>query len=127
MYLFINFQNKTILLGNAGHPYLIYSKKGEDFQEIETFGTLLGFGLQDPVAETKEFRYDKGDRFFLYTDGLIENMNEKEELLESTGLINILNKNKNITDLQILKEKSFMTFLFFRQIRIYRRCNVSYI
>lgn len=105
LYLFINFQNKTILLGNAGHPYLIYSKKGEDFQEIETFGTLLGFGLQDPVAETKEFRYDKGDRFFLYTDGLIENMNEKEELLESTGLINILNKNKNITDLQILKEK----------------------
>ena len=105
LYIFINFLNQTILLGNAGHPYFIYAKKGEEFKEIETFGTLLGFGLHDPIVETKEFKYESGDRFFIYTDGLIENMNEKEELLESTGLLKILNRHRNITNLKILKEK----------------------
>ncbi len=104
LYIFINFISKTILLGNAGHPYLIYAKKGEDFQEIETFGTLLGFGLHDPVAQTLEFQYESGDRFFIYTDGLIENINAKEELLESTGLLQILNKYKNQKDLKALKD-----------------------
>ena len=32
-------------------------------------------------------------------------MNEKEELLESTGLLKILNRHRNITNLKILKEK----------------------
>ncbi|MBP7281108.1 MAG: serine/threonine-protein phosphatase [Leptospiraceae bacterium] len=105
LYIFINFQTQTFLLGNAGHPYFIYAKKGEEFQEIETFGTLLGFGLHDPVAETKEFKYESGDRFFIYTDGLIENMNEKQELLESSGLLKILNQNRKIADLKMLKEK----------------------
>ena len=60
LYIFINFQTQTFLLGNAGHPYFIYAKKGEEFREIETFGTLLGFGLHDPVAETLEFKYESG-------------------------------------------------------------------
>ena len=105
LYIFINFQTQTFLLGNAGNPYFIYAKKGEEFQEIETFGTLLGFGLHDPVAETKEFKYESGDRFFIYTDGLIENMNEKQELLESSGLLKILNQNRKIAYLKMLKEK----------------------
>ncbi|HNC01496.1 MAG TPA: PP2C family protein-serine/threonine phosphatase, partial [Leptospiraceae bacterium] len=94
LYLFIDFQNKKFLLANAGHPYFIYAKKGEDFKEIETFGTLLGFGLQDPVAATQEFNYESGDRFLIYTDGLIEGVNSKDELLESSGLLRILNKHK---------------------------------
>lgn len=104
LYIFINFQTKTFLLGNAGHPYFIYAKKGEEFREIETFGTLLGFGLHDPVAETLEFKYESGDRFFIYTDGLIENINAKEELLESTGLLQILNQYRKETNLKAFKD-----------------------
>ena len=113
LYIFINFIEKSMLLGNAGHPYFIYAKKGEEFKEIETFGTLLGFGLHDPVAQTLSFKYESGDRFFIYTDGLVENVNAKEELLESTGLLRILNQNRHRTSLRDFKESIISEIISF--------------
>lgn len=103
LYIFIDFLNRKFLLANAGHPYFIYAKEEEEFKEIETSGTLLGFGLQDPVADTQEFNYASGDRFLIYTDGLIEGVNAKDELLESSGLLKIVNQNRKVKDLNEFK------------------------
>jgi serine phosphatase RsbU (regulator of sigma subunit) len=84
-----------------------------EFKEIETFGTLLGFGLHDPVAQTLSFKYESGDRFFIYTDGLVENVNAKEELLESTGLLRILNQNRHRTSLRDFKESIISEIISF--------------
>lgn len=94
IYLFIDFPKKVISLGNAGHPYVLYQKQREEFFEITTVGSLLGYSIQTPIAETIKFTYESGDRFFIYTDGLIEDSNPKGEYLGPEGLLQIMNQLK---------------------------------
>ena len=115
---FINFIEKTMLLGNAGHPYFIYAK-GEDSKKLKHLELYLDLVLHDPVAQTLTFKYESGDRFFIYTDGLVENVNSKEELLESIGLLRILNQNRHGTSLRDFKESVISEIISFWQIRIY--------
>lgn len=92
IYLYIDFQKRNISLANAGHPYVIYQKKDGEFFEIETQGSLLGYNIQNPIAETLNMSYSPGDRFFLYTDGLIEDTSPKGEFMGPEGLLKILNQ-----------------------------------
>ena len=91
IYMFLNFHENEILIANAGHPYILYCPKEGEFREIKTLGTLLGFKIREPVADCFQFALNSGDRFFLYTDGIIECMNNKEEQLGAEGLLKILN------------------------------------
>lgn len=102
-YMYLNFREKIFSYANAGHPYLLYSKKGEDFFEIENTGTLVGFGLRKNLQQDLKINFNSGDRIFLYTDGLIENSNSKKTFLETNLLLKFLNENKNL-ELSILKQ-----------------------
>jgi serine phosphatase RsbU (regulator of sigma subunit) len=90
IYIYLNFIEKKFIVGNAGHPYFFYKKKGEDFQEVITDGSLLGYGIREPIAHNLSFTYESGDRFFIYTDGLIENSGKEE--LGSKELQKIINQ-----------------------------------
>lgn len=103
-YMYINFKTHSMIYANAGHPFLIYSKNGKEFREIENTGTLVGFGLRKNLQQDMEIKFQSGDRFFLYTDGLIENSNSKKTFLESNDLLKFLNENKNLP-LSELSEK----------------------
>lgn len=72
IYLFLDFHERIARLANAGHPPLLYSRDGEPFREIESEGVLLGFGLGDPIAEERTLSLQAGDRFLIYSDGLLE-------------------------------------------------------
>ncbi|MCB1179345.1 MAG: serine/threonine-protein phosphatase, partial [Leptospiraceae bacterium] len=93
IYIYINFLRTEISIANAGHPYIIYQKAGEEFKEIETEGSLIGYGIRKPLADTIKFNYGSGDRFFIYTDGLIENSGNDD--LGSEGIVKILNQFKD--------------------------------
>ncbi len=103
-YMYINFKSNEIQYANAGHPFLIYSKIGEEFQEIENTGTLVGFGLRKNLQQDFKIEFKSGDRFFLYTDGLIENSNSKKTFLESNDLLKFLNENRDL-ELSELRKK----------------------
>lgn len=104
IYLFIDYQTKKMVLGNAGHPYLIYCPVGGEFQEIVTKGSILGFHIRDPIVDNIEIQFNIGDRFFMYTDGLVESPTETNTNLSEDDLIHILNKRRNIDDIAIMKE-----------------------
>ncbi|TGK55249.1 serine/threonine-protein phosphatase [Leptospira wolffii] len=104
VYIFFDFISKEIHFANGGHPYLIHSQNGEEFREIETTGSILGFGIKRPIAELVSVPIISGERLFLYTDGLIENRNPQGKQLGSEGLIEILNRNKSVRDLKQFKE-----------------------
>lgn len=72
VYIFMDFHKRKVRIGNAGHPYILYSTGGSPFQELETKGSLLGFELQTPIVKEKRITIRKGDRFLIYTDGLTE-------------------------------------------------------
>jgi serine phosphatase RsbU (regulator of sigma subunit) len=103
IYLFFDFIEKKCLIGNAGHPYLILSKKGGRFEEIETEGPILGFNIKIPPVIEKEIQINSGDRFFIYTDGLIESLDKNGISLESEGLLAILNKHVGCRNLKELE------------------------
>ncbi|MDX1957243.1 MAG: PP2C family protein-serine/threonine phosphatase [Leptospiraceae bacterium] len=115
IYIYINFQTKEIYIANGGHPYIIYQKKGEEFKELESRGSLLGYSICDPVAENFHFTYEPGDRFFIYTDGLVENLTNDGRMLESQGLVSILNEKKSETSLEKLKEHILEEVLLFNE------------
>lgn len=72
IYVMFQFAAARVQIANAGHPALLYAPAGGSFSEIATQGAVLGFELQDPVAPMVERPLFPGDRFLLYTDGLIE-------------------------------------------------------
>lgn len=92
LYLYLNFIDNTVSIANAGHPYVIYSRKGEPFVEIKTVGTIIGFKMRNPVADQVMIELHKGDRFFIYTDGIIECTNQEDEMLGSHNLLELLNQ-----------------------------------
>lgn len=113
IYLYINIYEKIISIANAGHPYLLYSKKHQVFYEIETVGTLIGYNLRSPVADSIHISYESGDRLFLFTDGLIECTNSHGKYLGVEGLIAILNDSVSL-DIKELKSKIIIEIAKFR-------------
>ncbi len=103
IYLFFDFMEKKIKIGNAGHPYLIYCPKAGDFSEIETDGSILGFNIRSPIVVEKTISFQSGDRLFVYTDGLIESISAEGQELGTDGLLKILNQHKDIVRLDLLE------------------------
>ncbi|MDI7196485.1 PP2C family protein-serine/threonine phosphatase [Leptospira santarosai] len=103
IYMFLDFISREITFSNAGHPYLIRGSFTKEFHEVETEGAILGFGIKKPIAEQVKLPLVERDRFFLYTDGLIENKNREGKLLGTEGLLEILNENRFEKDLGVFK------------------------
>lgn len=72
VYIFFDFLQSTVLLGNAGHPPVLKASRAEPFHEIESSGSLMGMGLRNPTADDVTLSMQSGDRYLLYTDGLLE-------------------------------------------------------
>ena len=95
IYLYFNFSENKVIMANAGHPYLLMSKQNEDFKEVKTRGNLLGFNLHQPPAEELSFNFKSGDRFFVYTDGLIEYTLQSGRIETVENLTAIINKHQS--------------------------------
>jgi serine phosphatase RsbU (regulator of sigma subunit) len=104
VYMFVNFQERLMTLGNAGHPYIIYCPKGGEFVELETEGSILGFHIREPIVDEVKINFNIGDRFFLYTDGLVESPTENGNTLNEKDLLSLLNRRKDLRDLKEMKE-----------------------
>ncbi len=75
----------------AGHcpPLVIRSGSGE-IVSIETPGRALGMNLGEPRYHIGEIELSRGDRIFLYTDGVTETMNSDRVLFDEERLKNAL-------------------------------------
>ena len=67
-------QTRTATLVNAGHLPAIHLSVDGHVSQIETEGDILGV-FDELVLVPKTFEVQKGDRIFIYTDGLIEQNN----------------------------------------------------
>ena len=72
LYARLNRQSGLLTLVNGGHPPAICLRKGDPFAVIDQTGDVIG-AFADAVFETTDIQLGRGDRFFLYTDGLVEN------------------------------------------------------
>lgn len=74
-YLFIDTRSRVIRYGAAGHPPMLrVSHTNGTVDAVEQNGLILGFLENQPYRELEQ-ALRPGDRFLLYTDGLIEASN----------------------------------------------------
>jgi serine phosphatase RsbU (regulator of sigma subunit) len=82
-YYIIDSKEKSISFSRAGHcPGLFYSKEKNKAEYFENIGMGLGIVRNDSFAnyiDINKINYKPGDILFLYTDGIIEAKNDKEE------------------------------------------------
>ncbi len=88
-YGIINTRTNDLCYSNAGHdnPFLL-SRDGE-VKRLQTGGIVLGFVPQFPFAEEK-IPFREGDILVLYSDGITEAMNDKEEEFGETRLEEVI-------------------------------------
>jgi sigma-B regulation protein RsbU (phosphoserine phosphatase) len=109
----IDYENQTLQYCNAGHnPPLWFQKEKNVFELLNPTGPALGI-FSEPKYATKLIKFNKGDIFLFYTDGLTEAQNSDEEFGEEK-VKNILYQNQDKTARYILTElfqsvKSFAT------------------
>jgi serine phosphatase RsbU (regulator of sigma subunit) len=78
-YLLISPSSRTFTVVNAGHPApYLYRHKTQQWTALVMDSLPLGVNL--PISPKRlEIHWQRGDRLFLYTDGLIEARNNKDE------------------------------------------------
>lgn len=89
---------------NAGHvPPVLLRKNEPPLLITELSGMALGI---DPEAEYpwKIMKLSDGDKIFMYTDGVTDAVNEKDELFGDELLLNVLESEDNVTPEQLVKD-----------------------
>lgn len=85
----------AIIAANAGHENPVLIRKDGKCELIKTeHGMVLG-ALKDMKYKDEYYDLGKGDRVFVYTDGLPEATNAQNERLTENGMFEIIQKYKN--------------------------------
>jgi serine phosphatase RsbU (regulator of sigma subunit) len=103
---------KTLTYVNAGHnPPLVMGKSAGDIIMLATKGVALGL-MTDVVFEEKEINLHPGDILLLYTDGVTEAINRKQELFGQDRISKIVEENKNLSAQNLINliEKEVFTY-----------------
>lgn len=92
----LDVENSQFTFCNAGHnpPYLFH--KNDEYHLLEKGGLLLGM-FPEMKYQIDTMKLNPGDCIFLYTDGVSEAMNEKDEEFGTERIEYILKKYKDKT------------------------------
>jgi sigma-B regulation protein RsbU (phosphoserine phosphatase) len=63
--------DNTLIYSRAGHPMPIVIRANGDVIQLEAVGMFAGI-LDKPAYEQRKFHFRKGDRCYLFTDGIFE-------------------------------------------------------
>ena len=88
----LDLRNGKLEFVNAGHnPPLVYAKRENKFDFLKTKPNLILAAMENTKYIKHEVILEPGDRIFLYTDGVTEATNTKNELYGEERLQNYLN------------------------------------
>lgn len=76
---------------NAGHEYPIIKRKNGPFSIFKDPHGFVLAGFEDMKYEEYELTLEKGDTFFVYTDGVAEATDKDNQLYTTDRLVNYLN------------------------------------
>ncbi len=84
-----NFEKKTLTYANAGHnnPWVLKTVENKPkFESLRSRGTRLGERSGFEASEDVTIPFSEKDTLFLYTDGLLENVNQTGEAMAKESL-----------------------------------------
>jgi phosphoserine phosphatase RsbU/P len=92
-YLWVDTKNRKALYSAAGHPPLLRWGGGK-LERIESNGLLFGV-IPDPDYPVCDLQIRSGDRFLLYTDGVIEPQNASGDSFGERKLEEVIRNNQS--------------------------------
>jgi len=96
-------RRRTLTYVSAGHnPPLMLPGRGGGTIMLKAKGVALGL-MPDIQLEEKEIHLEKGDVLTLYTDGVTEAINEKQEQFGPERLARVVDSNRNLSASEIVK------------------------
>ncbi len=99
-YLWLDMEARKGLYSAAGHPPLLRWRQGA-LEPIESNGLLFGV-LPDSSYPVRELTLDPGDRYLLYTDGVVDPENAAGESFGDRALEQVLYDNQTRTPAELL-------------------------
>jgi sigma-B regulation protein RsbU (phosphoserine phosphatase) len=106
LYAVLDGRNKILSLCSAGQTQPIYfsSRTGEARLQ-ETLGDKFPLGiLEESDYQETQLKLEPGDRVVFYTDGIVEAMNEKQEIFGFDRLLEVVQTSRSMTAEALLKE-----------------------
>lgn len=92
-YLWLDTENRSVSYSAAGHPPLLLWRDGK-LERFESNGPVFGF-LQESDYPVCEMPVRAGDRFLLYTDGVVEAENALGEFFGDRQLGQLVRNNQS--------------------------------
>lgn len=88
---------------NAGHEYPAVMRRGGDYGLIKDHHCAPLGVMEDMVYRSYDLHLDPGDCLYVYTDGIPEAINVKEEQYGTDRMLSVLNDNKDATMKDLLR------------------------
>ena len=99
----IELSTGIMTMANAGHNDPILCRKNGEVEFVRTRHGLIAGAFEDIEYGNTEIQLQKGDKLFLYTDGLSEAINADEKMFTDEGVINAIRKYKDKAPKALLK------------------------
>lgn len=88
-YMILNVKTGVLRYIRAAHPTPILVRSSGELVELDGYGTPIGFEFTEGYEEKTLF-LEPGDNLIIYTDGLLELRDDKDNTMEYEGLIKYL-------------------------------------
>ena len=93
-----------LVYSNAGHEDpAVYRKKDNAFELVKTKHGFIAGGMPNMKFSDFEMTLEKGDRLFIYTDGVPEATNKDNKMFGLDRMMKVLNKNAKASLEDLLK------------------------
>jgi sigma-B regulation protein RsbU (phosphoserine phosphatase) len=93
LYALLHTPSLTLRLVSAGHPHPLHLKKNGDTQFIKTDGFPIGM-FENIDYEEGHLSLSPGESIFLYSDGVIDAVNRRNEIYGPAGLLDSITKRR---------------------------------
>ena len=99
----LDIESGTLTAANAGHEYPVIGRAGEGFSLLKDKHGLVIGAFESSKYREYEIKLEAGDAVFLYTDGVPEATNAKEELYGAKRMLDALNLSPSAAPETLLK------------------------
>ncbi len=86
---------RKLMAANAGHEYPVIKRENGEFELYKDKHGFVLAGMEGAKYREYELQLNKGDKLFVYTDGVPEATNINNELYGTERMLYSLNKNKD--------------------------------
>jgi CHASE2 domain-containing sensor protein len=94
-YAIFDMKEKSVRYSTGGHLPMIMARKGEAEPRLIDLKEGMPLGLFEGTFCEEKISFQSGDMFILYTDGVTEAMNPKDEMFGQEKLVDLVKQNIN--------------------------------